>query len=149
MSKEFPLFTFAVINAQVWSGIFGIPDIDLPPTVAYKPLSESPKLKLKEFAGCAFAINELDEKEGSKELILDYNVVQPPENKSVEDASGPNFDAALNFIIQDILQKAIDVYENREGNPTEPSEWRCVYEKSDPVLKAGLLYWQQRKDSLW
>ena len=75
-----------------------------------------------EFAGCAFAINELDEKEGSKELILDYNVVSPPENKSVEDASGPNFDAALNFIIQDILQKAIDVYENREGNPTEPSE---------------------------
>ena len=75
-----------------------------------------------EFAGCAFAINELDEKEGSKELILDYNVVSPPENKSVEDARGPNFDAALNFIIQDILQKAIDVYENREGNPTEPSE---------------------------
>jgi hypothetical protein len=75
-----------------------------------------------EFAGCAFAINELDEKEGSKELILDYNVVQPPENKSVEDASGPNFEAALNFIIQDILQKAINAYENREGNPTEPGE---------------------------
>ena len=75
-----------------------------------------------EFAGCAFAINELDEKEGSKELILDYNVVQPPENKSVEDASGPNFDAALNFIIQDILQKAIDEYENRKGNLTEPGE---------------------------
>jgi len=55
-------------------------------------------------------------------LMLDYNVVSPPEGKSVEDASGPNFDAALNFIIQDILQKAIDVYENREGNPTEPSE---------------------------
>ena len=75
-----------------------------------------------EFAGCAFAINELDEKDDTKELMLDYNVVQPPENKSVEDASGPNFDAALNFIIQDILQKAIDAYENREGNPTEPSE---------------------------
>jgi len=75
-----------------------------------------------EFAGCAFAINELDEKEGSKELILDYNVVQPPENKSVEDASGSNFDAVLNFIIQDILQKAIDEYENRKGNLTEPGE---------------------------
>jgi len=75
-----------------------------------------------EFAGCAFAINELDEKEGSKELILDYNVVQPPENKSVEDAGGPNFDAVLNFIIQDILQKAIDEYENRKGNLTEPGE---------------------------
>jgi hypothetical protein len=75
-----------------------------------------------EFAGCAFAINELDEKDDTKELMLDYNVVQPPENKSVEDASGPNFDAALNFIIQDILQKAIDAYENREGNPTEPGE---------------------------
>jgi len=75
-----------------------------------------------EFAGCAFAINELDEKEGSKELILDYNVVQPPENKSVEDAGGPNFDAVLNFIIQDILQKAIDEYENRKGNLTKPGE---------------------------
>ena len=75
-----------------------------------------------EFAGCAFAINELDEKPGTSELLLDYNVVSPPDNKSIEEASGPNFDATLNFIIQDILQKAIDVYENREGNPTEPSE---------------------------
>ena len=75
-----------------------------------------------EFAGCAFAINELDEKEGSKELMLDYNVVSPPENKSIEDASGPNFDETLNFIIQDILQKAIDEYENRKGDPAEPSE---------------------------
>jgi len=75
-----------------------------------------------EFAGCAFAINELDEKDDTKELMLDYNVVQPPENKSVEDAGGPNFDAVLNFIIQDILQKAIDEHENRKGNPTEPGE---------------------------
>jgi len=75
-----------------------------------------------EFAGCAFAINELDEQDNTKELMLDYNVVQPPENKSVEDASGPNFDAVLNFIIQDILQKAIDEYENRKGNLTEPGE---------------------------
>lgn len=72
-----------------------------------------------EFAGCAFAINELDEKPGSNELMLDYNVVSPPENKSIEYASGTNFDATLNFIIQDILQKAIDAYENRESNPTK------------------------------
>jgi hypothetical protein len=75
-----------------------------------------------EFAGCAFAINELDEKEGSTELMLDYNIVQPPENKSIEEASGPNFDATLNFIIQDILQKAINEYEDRKGNTTEPIE---------------------------
>jgi len=74
-----------------------------------------------EFAGCAFAINELDEQDDTKELMLDYNVVQPPENKSVEEASGPNFNAVLNFIIQDILQKAINEHENRKGNPAEPS----------------------------
>ena len=75
-----------------------------------------------EFAGTALSINELDEQEDSKELLLDYTVVQPPEGMKVEQVAGNNFDAILNFIISDILQKAVNEYENRKGNTSESSE---------------------------
>jgi len=80
------------------------------------------KLLDGEFAGAALSINELDEKDESKELILDYTVVQPPEGMTVEQVAGSNFDAMLNFIISDILQKAVNEYENRKGNTSESSE---------------------------
>ena len=75
-----------------------------------------------EYAGTMIAFNEFDSEDDSNEFKLDYTIIQAPEGKLVEDLRGPEFDSMLNFIVNDILLKAINDYENRNGNSTESSE---------------------------
>lgn len=74
-----------------------------------------------EFAGTMIAFNEFDSEDDSEQFKLDYTIIQAPEGKLVENLAGPEFESMLNFIVNDILKKAIDDYENRNSNSTEPS----------------------------
>ena len=74
------------------------------------------------FEKTSFSINELDQNDEKESLELDYTVISPPDGMAVEDVKGEEFDATLNFIIRDILQKALDEYENRKGNSPESGE---------------------------
>ena len=75
-----------------------------------------------EYEGTALSINELETGENDDGLVLDYTVVKYPEGKEKDKDFGPEFDKVLNFIIEDILKKAMDEYENRNRNSAESSE---------------------------
>jgi len=74
------------------------------------------------FENTTFSINELDQNDGNQSLELDYTVLSAPDGMVVEDVAGSEFDEVINFIIRDILQKALDEYENRKSNSPESGE---------------------------
>lgn len=64
----------------------------------------------------------LKEEEDSN-LMLDYSVVQTPENMMENYMSeDPEFKAIMGEILEDILRKAMDEYENRESNSTKSDQ---------------------------
>ena len=75
-----------------------------------------------EFVGTAIAFNDFDMKDASEQLVLDYTVFQAPEGKKAEDIEGPEFDKTLNLVVMDILEKALNDFEDRKRNSTESSE---------------------------
>ena len=74
------------------------------------------------FENTSFSINELDQNDAKQSLELDYTVLSAPDGMTVESVNGEDFDEAINFIIRDILQKALDEYENRKSNSPESGE---------------------------
>ena len=73
-----------------------------------------------EFAGTAISINELDMAEDETGgLNLDYTIVKWPEGREGEKDLGPLFEEALTYVMTDILQKAVNEYENRNGDSAE------------------------------
>lgn len=74
------------------------------------------------FENTSFSINELDQNDAKESLELDYTVLSAPDGMTVEEVKGEDFDAAINFIIRDILQKALDEFENRKSNSPESGE---------------------------
>jgi hypothetical protein len=73
-----------------------------------------------EFAGTAISINELDVAEDELGgLNLDYTIVKWPEGREGEKELGPLFEQALTYVMTDVLQKAVNEYENRNGDSTE------------------------------
>jgi hypothetical protein len=73
-----------------------------------------------EFAGTSISFNSMDLKEDSQDLQLDYTVVKVAPGKEKSEISGPEFEKALSFIIQDILEKAIEHY--GEDNTTKSGQ---------------------------
>ena len=74
------------------------------------------------FQNTSFSINELDQNDAKQSLELDYTVLSAPDGMTVESVNGEDFDETINFIIRDILQKALDEYENRKSNSPESGE---------------------------
>jgi ribosome-associated toxin RatA of RatAB toxin-antitoxin module len=74
------------------------------------------------FENTTFSINELDQNDTNQSLELDYTVLSAPEGMVIEDVAGSEFDDVINFIIRDILQKAVNEYENRKSNSPESGE---------------------------
>lgn len=72
-----------------------------------------------EFSGTTLSFNNIDIKEDSNNLQLDYTIIHTPEGQDKEYCSGPNFENALQHIIVDILNKAVETYENRKSNTPE------------------------------
>lgn len=76
------------------------------------------------FGGTTISFNSVDfveETEGNN-LQLDYTVVYPPEGKDKEYCSGEEFNNVLQHIIIDVINKAAELYENRNSNTSEPSQ---------------------------
>jgi len=73
------------------------------------------------FAGTTLSFNNVDLKDGASDLELDYTVVYPPEGKDKEFCQGEEFDTTLQHIIVDILNKAVELYEDRNSNTSESS----------------------------
>jgi hypothetical protein len=52
-------------------------------------------------------------------VALDYNYIATPPDKTEEDMKTEEFNSVMEFIMNDILKKAIDEFENRNSNTSE------------------------------
>lgn len=70
-----------------------------------------------EYKGAIISINSLDFiDDNSGECALDFNFVQKPEGKTDEDLKSEDFNKTLTLIINDILEKAVNEYKDRDGD---------------------------------
>lgn len=72
------------------------------------------------FAGTIISFNDVSFMENDNGAQLDYTIYKIPEefdSKKISD--NLEFNNCLQFILEDILKKAVDTYENRESNTTE------------------------------
>jgi hypothetical protein len=75
-----------------------------------------------EFDGLSLSFNEFDMSEDTPDLALDYTIVQVPDGRTKENIQGEAFDLVLKGIVVDILEKAIEYHENRNGDSTESGQ---------------------------
>jgi hypothetical protein len=72
-----------------------------------------------EFAGTTIAITSLSmENSDDGTIALDFTVFKQPEDKEI-DTQSDSFNEALNGVVNDILTKAINEFENRNSNSTK------------------------------
>jgi hypothetical protein len=72
------------------------------------------------FSGTIIAFNDISLMDNENGAQLDYTIYKIPEGLDSNKVSEiPEFNDCLQFIVEDILKKAIDNYENRESNTTK------------------------------
>ena len=72
-----------------------------------------------EFAGTTIAITSLSmENSDDGTIALDFTVFKQPEGKEI-DTQSDSFNEALNGVVNDVLTKAINEFENRKCNSTK------------------------------
>jgi len=72
-----------------------------------------------EFAGTIVAISSLSmENEDDGAIAIDFNIFKQPEGKEV-DTQADSFNATFNEVMNDILKKAINEFEDRDSNSTK------------------------------
>jgi hypothetical protein len=95
--------------------------------VKYKPWSiENEKTDLwgvelleGEFAGTTIAITSLSmENNDDGTIALDFTVFKQPEGKEI-DTQSDSFNETLSGVVNDVLTKAINEFENRKSNSTK------------------------------
>ena len=95
--------------------------------VKYKPWSiENEKTDLwgvelleGEFAGTTIAITSLSmENSDDGTIALDFTVFKQPEDKEI-DTQSDSFNETLNWVVNDILTKAINEFKNRDSNSSK------------------------------
>jgi hypothetical protein len=95
--------------------------------VKYKPWSiENEKTDLwgvelleGEFAGTTIAITSLSmENSDDGTIALDFTVFKQPEDKEI-DTQSDSFNETLSGVVNDVLTKAINEFENRKSNSTK------------------------------
>lgn len=79
------------------------------------------KIRDGKFIGTIVSINEFKlSDEVSGEASLDFNFIQKPEGMSDEELSSQEFTDVMSEIINDILNRAIENYENERGSINSP-----------------------------
>lgn len=69
------------------------------------------------------AINEVNLLDNEDGVNLDYTVYKKPDSLADTNISEEeDFTGILQYIIQDIIKRAMDEYENRNDNPTESNQ---------------------------
>lgn len=76
------------------------------------------------FSNTIISFNDITmEDKGESNLQLDYTVVSCPENMMEQYMSeDPDFQKDMGAILEDVIRKAINEYENRDSNPTESNQ---------------------------
>jgi hypothetical protein len=69
-----------------------------------------------DFTGAKISINSLKMENDLPECALDFTFIRKPEGRTEEQLTSNEFNAIMTEIINDILTKAIDDFENRESN---------------------------------
>lgn len=79
------------------------------------------KLLEGKYSGTIISINsvEMDDKSDDGTVALDFNFIQRPKGKTEEDLNSSEFNGVIADIINDILAKAINEFENRTGDSAE------------------------------
>lgn len=71
------------------------------------------KIEDGDFAGTTISINDVSLPDDGSDMVMDFNYVTFPKGKEEKDLNTESFNLVMNFIMNDILTKAI---ENYEGN---------------------------------
>lgn len=67
------------------------------------------------FAGAVISINSVKmEDDESGECSLDFNFIEKPPGRTEEELTSAEFNNTISYILNDILAKAIDEFENRD-----------------------------------
>jgi len=67
-----------------------------------------------EYAGTTISINDVTLPNDGSDMVLDFNYVTLPKGKEEKDMQNESFDLVMNFIMNDILTKAIKDYEGNK-----------------------------------
>lgn len=75
------------------------------------------------YADTVISINEVKLLDDADGVNLDYNVYKKPDSlESVNISEEKDFTDILQYILQDIIKKAIDEHENREDSTSESNQ---------------------------
>lgn len=75
------------------------------------------------YAGTVISFNDVELENNSDGVKLDYSIYKLAEGiKENTVSTDPEFNSVMSYVIEDILQKAIDEYENRKNNSSEPNK---------------------------
>jgi hypothetical protein len=75
-----------------------------------------------DFNGAKISFNKVSLAENTSELELDYTLVHIPEDKTPEFYQCKEFEDVISHIITDILNKAIELHENRNNDTSESNQ---------------------------
>ena len=76
-----------------------------------------------EFAGTTISIASLKMEDNSDgTLALDFTIVKKAKGKTDVDYQSDKFNGTLERVVNNILEKAIDEFENRDSDSTESSQ---------------------------
>jgi len=72
------------------------------------------KIEDGEYAGTTISINDLSLPNDGSEMVLDFNYVTFPKGKKEKDMNNESFNLVINYIMNDILTKAIKEFEGNK-----------------------------------
>lgn len=71
------------------------------------------------FNGVVISINDVTMSEESNDVVLDYTAIKKPEDMSDDALQTDEFKQVIEQVLNDILKKAIELYEHREVDTSE------------------------------
>lgn len=76
-----------------------------------------------EFAGTTISIGSIEMEDSSDgTLALDFTIVKKAKDKNDEDYKSEQFNLIFERIVNNLIEKAIDEFENRDSDSTESSQ---------------------------
>jgi hypothetical protein len=74
------------------------------------------------FAGTTISINSVEMEDNNENVKLDFTFIRKPEGKTEEQLTSEEFNNIMAEVMNDILRKTINEFENRDGNFTKSNQ---------------------------
>jgi hypothetical protein len=74
------------------------------------------------FAGTTISINSVEMENNNENVKLDFTFIRKPEGKTEEQLTSEEFNNIMAEVMNNILRKTINEFENRDGNFTESNQ---------------------------